>query len=379
MNREKLKNTETVLPFGNTLKPLITTASELSISEIRSCLAQKGIFINSKDKDQIIPLMLTSLLSPYEFNELRERRKDRESIPKRRSKTYSFNEETKVIKAIPMLNKIDITDLKRWDTENYEIYDKGTFSRYKDSIVYEYKIIRQNYAKDWYNQESIHVGSLEFSVDNDSKNLILSSEHSSEETKELNNLILKEAKGILETEGYIEKGSEKSITFGNFTNENRINFLLNFVDDTLDESDTFKFSKITNVDILFDPDKELTNNLQWMQDKVRMARFEGDSLHETEVLQDTGYHSSLILSSLKIVYEFETKTANGECTIEVEFPRKRSIKVPNHSSELVFKLVQIKCKNKDNRKGMKKTLYRKFDIFKDACYKKTLSRDINTD
>ena len=55
----------------------------------------------------------------------------------------------------------------------------------------------------------------------------------------------KKVSAVLKEGNLIENEKGQEIKFGDFTNENRINFLLNFANDNLDHSQTFKFDKIT--------------------------------------------------------------------------------------------------------------------------------------
>ena len=74
---DEMQNVETILPFGNTLKPLVASSKVLTPSDLKNTLAQKGIFVSSYNKDETLPLLLTSLLSPQEFEELKEKQKNK--------------------------------------------------------------------------------------------------------------------------------------------------------------------------------------------------------------------------------------------------------------------------------------------------------------
>lgn len=370
----EIKNLSTVLPYGAMLKPLIASSKELSISDLKCCLSQKGIFTSSSSKEELLPLMLTSLLTPMEFDSLREQQKSKEATPKRKSRSYNYIKETELIKTIPIVNAIKIEELKNWEFENYKISDYGHFVKCdanNNKLVVDYKIERTDYAKDWFNHTSVHEASVELTVNPNTNKLVVSSEYTAEETKEVNELIIKKVCSALKDEKYIDNEKPKEIRFGDFSNENRINFLLNFVEDNLDKTDTFKFSEITNIDIFLDSEKNLPKNFEWMEDKVSNVKFEGKSLHETEVLQNPEYHPSLIISLLKINYSFETKLGKGDCVVEVEFPTKRREKIPSDESGFVFKIVKIKCENKTSIKSTRTALYRTFDNFKESCFEKT--------
>ena len=78
--------------------------------------------------------MLTSLLSPTEFENLKEKQKDKESIPKRRSKSFNYKGTGKLIDLISELNLVNVKNFKQWELENYEIVDVNSFTMIEKNI-----------------------------------------------------------------------------------------------------------------------------------------------------------------------------------------------------------------------------------------------------
>lgn len=365
----------TMLPFGEVLKPLIASSSVLTSSDLKRTLSRKGIFISSYDKEDIFPLLLTSLLSPTEYEELKECQRNKETIPKRRSTTFTYVSDKELIRSIPRLNEIKLDKLKNFEYENYKIIDVNNFHRNEDNnqIQLNYKIERTNLIEDWYHQVNIYEGAIEISVDPSDNKLNISTEHSTDETKEINKLLLKEVANTLKKESMIESEVGNVIKFGDFSNEERIKYLLSFVNDSLDETNTFNFDEITDIEISIDSKSELPTDFQWMEDKVSNIKFQGKALHETDILKEETYHSSLIISSLKIDYEFNINSGNGKCTFEIEFPKKRGKSLPDKDAEFIFKLINIKYSKRVNTKSAQKVLYRIFDKFKEKCLQASIA------
>lgn len=363
------KHPDTLLPFGDALKPLIASSNVLTSSDLKRALSQKGIFLSSYDKEDIFPLLLTSLLSPIEYEELKECQKNKETIPKRRSTTYTYVGNKELIKSIPRLNEIKLDKLKNYEYENYKIIDVNSFHRNEDNnqVQLNYKIKRTDLSKDWYEQVNVYEGAIEILVNPNDNKLNISTEHSAEETREINRLLVREVANTLKQESMIENEVGNVIKFGDFSNEERIKYLLSFVNDTLDETNTFFFDEITDIEISIDAESELPTDFQWMEDKVSNIKFQGKALHETDILKDEAYHSSLIISSLKIDYEFKINSGDGKCTFEIEFPKKRGKTLPNKDAEFIFKLINSKYSKKVNTKSAQKVLYRVFDKFKEKC------------
>ncbi|WP_440619677.1 GapS4b family protein [Bacillus subtilis] len=370
-----VKHPDTMLPFGDVLKPLIASSSVLTSSDLKRTLSQKGIFISSYDKEDIFPLLLTSLLSPTEYEELKECQRSKETIPKRRSTTFTYVSDKELIRSIPRLNEIKLDKLKNYEYENYKIIDVSSFHRNEDNnqIQLNYKIERTDLSKDWYQQVNVYEGAIEISVDPSDNKLNISTEHSTDETKEINKLLVREVANTLKKESMIENEVGNVIKFGDFSNEERIKYLLGFVNDTLDETNTFTFDEITDIEISIDSESELPTDFQWMEDKVSNIKFQGKALHETDILKEETYHSSLIISSLKIDYEFNINSGNGNCTFEIEFPKKRGKSLPDKDAEFIFKLINIKYSKRVNTKSAQKVLYRIFDKYKEKCLQASIA------
>ncbi|MFZ3591713.1 hypothetical protein ACOI1C_21470 [Bacillus sp. DJP31] len=81
---------ETILPFGDNLRPLIANSTILTDSDLKNFLAQKGVFTSSSDRKDTIPLLSMSLLSPNEFEQLREKQSDKEATKKRRNRQLEW-------------------------------------------------------------------------------------------------------------------------------------------------------------------------------------------------------------------------------------------------------------------------------------------------
>ncbi|WP_062196909.1 GapS4b family protein [Massilibacterium senegalense] len=369
------RHADTMLPYGSVLKALISSSSVLTSSDLKKTLSQKGIFISSYNKEDIFPLLLTSLLSPTEYEILKECQKSKENIPKRRSATFSYVSDKDLIRAIPTLNEIKLDRLINFEYENYKIIDVNSFHKNESNnqIQLTYKIKRTDLSKDWYEQVNIYEGAIEMSLSSSDNKLTISTEHSTDETKEINRLIVKEVATILKRESMIENAVGNVIKFGDFSNEERIKFLLSFVNDKLDETNTFSFDEITDIEISIDSTAELPTDFQWMEDKVSNIKFQGKALHETDVLKENTYHSSLIISSLKINYDFNINSGKGQCTFEIEFPKKRGNSIPEKDSEFIFKLINIKYPKKINTKSAQKALYRVFDKFSEKCLRASIT------
>lgn len=75
---EKIQdNINRFLPFGDTLRAILQHDS-IKDRERRQLLRMKGVFVNNCDEDSTFPILITSLLSPNEFEFLKERLQSKE-------------------------------------------------------------------------------------------------------------------------------------------------------------------------------------------------------------------------------------------------------------------------------------------------------------
>lgn len=87
---EKIQeNINRFLPFGESLRAILQHDS-IKDRERRQLLRMKGIFVNSSDEESTFPNLLTSLLSPTEFEFLKDRLQAKEDRDKTITRTLEW-------------------------------------------------------------------------------------------------------------------------------------------------------------------------------------------------------------------------------------------------------------------------------------------------
>jgi hypothetical protein len=362
-------NVDTILPFGDNLRPLIASSTSLSDSDLKNFLAKKGIFVNSTDREKTVPLITMALVSPLEFEELREKQKDKETTVKRRNRELKWTSELTLLNALKGFN-LPIAELIPKRSANYEIKNLEKLRPVDGNpnhLIIGYAIERTDRTKDWATQHSIHNGTLELKLSDDKKVLKVAMEHTADETHDVNEKSVRYIKDYLTSKQCVSTERTKKITFGDFDNSSRVKFLLHLLDDNLDESNTFSFKQITNVEISIDTNKTLPEAIKWMEDKVSNMKFTGQSLHETDLLKDPKYHDSLVFSGVKASYAFESIASKGNCTFEFGFLSRGPI--PTDDAEFIYKLSNFTFQSDNKSKhNVQSFLYAKFDSFKSKAY-----------
>lgn len=341
----------------------------MSDSDLKNLLAKKGIFVSSKNRETTVPLVTMSLLSPLEFEELREKQKDKESTIKRRNREFEWNSDENLFTALKGVD-VPIKDLVPRHSSNYEIKNMQNLKPVEGNLNHlkaSYEIVRTDRTKDWAAQHSNHTGIFEFRLSDDKKILKIAMEHTADETHTINERSVKYFSDYLVSKNYVAQKKSKKITYGEFNNANRIKFFLNLLNSDLDVSETFKFKQLTNVEISIDTEKTLPDDIKWMEDKVDNMRFKGKSLHETDLLRDPKYHDALILSGVRANYTFNSTASAGTCTFEFGFPFRGSI--PSEDTEFIYKLVNFNYESENKTRGkVQGYLYSQFDNFKSNAF-----------
>lgn len=84
-------NTDTLLPVGERLKPLLSKSC-ISESDMKNILAERGVYIGDSDKKSSIPILTLSILSPREFEKLQELQKTKKIVLKPKSLKQNLNQ-----------------------------------------------------------------------------------------------------------------------------------------------------------------------------------------------------------------------------------------------------------------------------------------------
>jgi hypothetical protein len=99
-NHEK-KEQILLLPFGETLRPLISSSSLEGI-DLKELLQKRGIFVQKSEKRNLIPILTSLLLSPREFDLLINKQDFKENRIKTSDARALWIEPQKtVVQAIP--------------------------------------------------------------------------------------------------------------------------------------------------------------------------------------------------------------------------------------------------------------------------------------
>lgn len=354
-------NTDTLLPVGERLKPLLSKSC-ISESDMKNLLAERGVYIGDSNKKLSIPILTLSILSPREFEKLQELQKTKEdSLKTKVTKTKSQSDRN--------LNDLIPQDLIKKDEliDEYDCFDFDTDLSFnmdnQNKLVLDYTIIREDITKDWANNKSRYTGRVEIEKSETQGMIRFSNEYTSSETEAINKKIIKIVSNHLQTEGEIShKEKPFEITSDKFNNIQRFAFMLQLANDS--PNGFLTFEAVKNIEI--GPDKTFTmpDNAKWMEGSVKniiINSEKGETLENVEYISDKQYHEFLILRQVQAKYKFSFGALKGRCIVEYGFPHYFRSHVRNNSFEVsVPKIYFSKDSRSENSRNASRAILKEF-------------------
>ncbi|WDV47873.1 hypothetical protein PV797_09310 [Clostridiaceae bacterium M8S5] len=356
-------NIGTLLPYGSDLKPLLST-SFITDSELKKLLFNRGVFISNNQKNITIPLLTTTLLSPKEFDKLREMQSTKEENIKKRSQQMCWISDKTLVEAmrdmnIP-LNKLDLPEFRSYEP----VFDLQFCADNANKLILNYEIERNDFTKSLLNYRTTHDGNITIQKIDDGKKVKFDLEHTTTETDELNKSILKYIKDILHQGNHVDKKTKiEKVISGDFSNKKRFEFLLSLTDDR-NFNGFLQFKRISNIEIGPNQNEKLPDEIEWMtnQGEITNIIFKGKKVHESIYLKDEKYYEGMILQEIIATYNFDITGAKGSCIIIYGFPKYiKSIEPTIEFEATVYKVYLDKAYQHVNKKNVSRKILNKFD------------------
>lgn len=359
------------LPFGDSLRGVLQHPS-VSKTDIGRLLKLKGIYVSSTDDEVTFPLLLTNYVSPREFEYVKNILNSKDDREKTITRRLDWVSDANLINAIPQ--ELDIQRIIKTVYPKYKVVGNPSFRMIEDNpnnITLDFVCESQNYSKEWYRTDNQSKGSITLEkTKSEDGSVRLQIVHTSPETTEIANKVVKNLENHLKSNGHTNPtGETKRITFGNFSNEQRIKFFLQF---TAGNS-CLKFNKALYIDIAPSPEETLPNNINWLElAKVKELHINGENLHEIHFIKDKSLHKYMELCEMTILYEFSIPNAEGNCRIKFGFPKFFTKRIL--ATEFVVDIEKINTKEeyKSLERNIRKSLLNEFEDLKTSIYNKLM-------
>jgi hypothetical protein len=263
-----------------------------------------------------------TLLSPSEFDYLRECWSTKEDNPKTSTKSCAW-QASRIMDALPA--DFDLNPIVDREFSNFQIIGTPQFRMAgddPDAATLDYELERTDLTQSWVRSQSRFRGSVRLSLGGPGRMLITST-HTAAETKAVAKQVTDYLLRHFGAMGYIAPQSKpRGVTFSAFNNERRIAFFI-----TLTNSwrvRPLNFIEWVDSEIRPDDANPLPPEINWMEGKIRELRLKGRTINATPFFSNPVCHPHLALSRVDVKCGYALTSACGTCVLSIGFPGSES-------------------------------------------------------
>ncbi|CAC9602312.1 hypothetical protein [uncultured Gammaproteobacteria bacterium] len=310
-----------ILPYGEQLRSLLDT-SLITESELKNVLQEKGIYVCNSKKEHTIPILASFLLSPKEFNTLKEHQKTKEDKEKRYESRFKTKVKPTTEKLKQSLRSINLNDLDKNKFKNYKYKNSNvTFEvdKSKNQLIVNYEIERYQRNKSWNKQTDYFKGAVILDCNNNSE-IIAKNISTSKETLEINkNIVNHIHHELIENNIISQTTKEEKILMDDMNNKEILQFLLAFHDNKILAN--VEFINIISIDIEIDETITLPDlsQIKWMEKKIKKLKLDGKKIEDIEIITNTENHEYLKCWGLTAEYKYNNPRISGEGVVIIDF------------------------------------------------------------
>lgn len=308
------------LPQGDNIRQLLVK-SNISQSNINLLLREKGVYLGHSEKNNSVPLLMKSIISPNDFETLYSTQKTKEDSIKYRTASIKCRTDFNVASVFSGTLDLNQSVLEKHTYKpNYKVIGNPSFYfENENTAILEYKIERENLLNDWSNNKTYHNGSVVLKkMSDESVQVTIQQNSTSKETFEVNNIIINNIKELLNRNSIIQNQEDFiTIKFNDFTNSERIKFLYSF---TAQFCIYLEFKSITDIDLYLDPDVQSHQDVRTFLEEIDNLKLNGKGLQNHILLNNDVYYPKLIFGSIKYKYKLNCSGFEGIATLNLSFP-----------------------------------------------------------
>lgn len=309
------------LPYGELLRTLIIKP-ELSEGDLKKVIKSKGIFLSNYSKDETVPELMCSLLSPDEYKNILDLKKNKEEKEKYRTASIPWQGDSNLLKSIPRdINLPKILDEMFTYKSGMEIIGLPSFKKVDgrtDKIELNFEVQELSEIKAVHDKESLFKGGIVYELKDDGQlHLSVTKTFSSKGTQKLVDNINKELETHFKATGSVNKEDTfERILFKQFVNADRFLFFMKF----LDSIDFLEYDKVENISVSPDPNEDLPEGAKEFLKDIENLNLKGKVLKEHVLLSNKEYRDCILLHSMIVRYKFNHAQGDGYCSVEFAFP-----------------------------------------------------------
>lgn len=384
MNNE-LPELDFYLPTGEDLRVFLNQEM-ITVALLRQMLRGRGILCPFRDKKDLLPYFLLSYLTPDEFDFLLDALRKKEDTSKVRNHSFSVLFSGNSLGEV-LPTDLDFHGISADEFGNYEVVNSPMLEadpeEGKPSFIIRLKTKRTVLSADVTNSCRVFESSIRYTLDAEAKRLIITTNHTSNETQQVNDRIVAAINKHLTQQQLITPESEFRVRFNSFNNEERIRFFMQFTG--LNEWNGASFEKLKELSLKLDeksnpPDRE---GLTWMMNKVNRVNLKGKALERTFFVDDSTCRPFVIFWRMEMRFKVTTSDYNGYFDAVLEFADYADNEKEQQNAEFQIHVGDPHIKGdsveKFSRKDFRDKFNRKFLKLKEEAYNKIKSsNDIST-
>ena len=305
------------IPFGFNLEDVIKHPT-LTKSKLKAVLKSRGIFIEKAEDEYTFPILLSTILSPLEFEEIKEVLKSKEDTPKITSRPLEWFNTEDLINVVP--SSIDLKKIVSETLPRTKLIKSTSFAKIDDNpnkIGMKFSCQTNNYNSSWYRNKNEFSAEIIIEKIQEDDKVYIKIIHTSPETLSVADLGVKLLVDEFKTKQFTKPDSVvEKILYRNFNNQERVKFFLSLTETT----EIFTFKGVKDIEIGPDKTTDLPAEIgNFMTGGVSDLKIKGESLHENYFLKNAVNHSYVELGGIEAVFDFSYFAGEGNCLVRFGF------------------------------------------------------------
>lgn len=360
-----------ILPQGDYVRQLLVKSS-ITHANINSLLREKGMFLGHNEKNNSVPLLMKSIISPRDYEILYETQKTKEETVKYRTSSIKCSSNFDFTDILS--ENIDLNTLileKHTYKPNYKITGEPSFYfEDENTAIFNYQIERENLLRDWTQNKTYHNGAITLKKVSDNDIQISVQQNStSKETFEVNNIVMSLLKEKLFQKSIIKSNDDIiTVKFNHFDNTSRIQFFYSFTENF---NIYTEYISITDIEINLDENVQSHSDVKLFLDEIDNLKINGKDLQNHILLTKIQYFPKLIFGSIRLRYKVNYSGIEAFAVIILGFPDYVKNKEENADFQVSIDLLLNKQnKNPQTENTIRKKLLELFEIKKVESYVK---------
>lgn len=358
---------ERAMLWGDRLRVLLNS-DHISNGEINETLKEKGIFLDSTDKSDTVPLLSSCLLTPEEFTRLVTKSFVRESGKKYSSCKFKLTSPDADWKN-ELINNFDaiIESIKLEDDREYASEPDISIGPNGDvRITYSLRVL--DFSQDFIEQEIIYPGEILLKQSGGGLEVEVNKSRTSKDTVKINDGLTSALGKFYKNKGVTTDEKPQAILFDDFDNSERIRFFLRLTSVATPE---FTFKEIGNFEIIRDQEAgplPKDQKIEWMEGRVKRIKINGKDLEKVFLLNEPNYYRYYYLVKMTAIYAFKFGANSGECGIEYSFSGKSTRDDDYSGTTFDFSIERLSRLDDGIKHQIKKNIIHRIQDATDAAF-----------